>query len=1067
MHKKERTFRHVTTRERWVVSWLLMSGLWLALGVGSAIGAPAGEDMAAKLGCPTCKLLGSETVVLPYTGVAYQRVKLLDEKTGLPRSVCLVEGGFLADEESLLAAEREVRWKAIGAMDPTLAELVVSMNENALLPVFIWGKVALPDVDPDWLGESDLNREVWALTVEEACAKSRGVLIEILESHGIKVDYEVEGAPMVHGLAKASDLWAVAKSDAIASIDLDTGPGVPTSTTWVYSVEAGLPHVWGIDGTGERIALQLAEKPPAADYSTKVVIQATANPNGTVSTRSTWAMGAIRSRPGVIPGVPDLDQGIAPASLDYMANWDGYQGLVEMWAYNQGAKVLVYAVGSSFADQPTATNHDKYVDYYARTYRVLVVASAGNRDVPGRPCSSTYSYVQNKFLNGLVVGGTNDQDTRSRMDDTIYACSSYTNPSFPWWPTEVPHVVAPAKGGMEGLDAGGYRYEGTSASASIVGGIASLVQDRNNAFYSRPEGVRAVVMATAWENVDGGRLNLTDKVDDKDGVGEVSAARAVLLADPSNKKDGGQAASARGFDYGTMSFPGDFSRNWYNETYNVSLPPYSALQAVLAWSATSTCRNYQQGGDCGTVTPDNDLDLYLYEGGTVQATSVSSHNAYEYIYYYNPTGTTKNLTLKVYWVSGVASSAYFGIAWDTQSPTNCPDTELCGPAEDYSENEVFRVSNDNFGIVQVMTTRLGTGEWVAIWATTDGCERYKERILYRFLDFDGNAVGEPQEAAGCRNLPDHPSIDAAPLGNDRFVMVWDEETALDQRRIHAWVYLGDGEDSGVFQVSQQSQNQLQPGVTSAGGEFWVVWRDNLNSRIVGRRCTGAYPGSSISCGSEVVLSYYSAGIGRDMDVVRAATLSNGRFVVVWGRKPQGNQTQLVGRVFDWNGTPFSSEFTISDLYDGGASSPMVFPDVSAIGTNLVVSWRWEGIKAKVMTQNGSAVCTVQDANSGTYGYLSDFWVPVVTASTVDVQFRVAWLVNTFGGAVFVPFWRRFSAIDCSPQGLETRIDESGEGSLLMNIFLSHCCSSTAIAVWSVDCEDPASQTCVRARVLAW
>ncbi len=1037
--------------------------------MGPAIGAPAGEDAAAMVGCPTCKVLASETVVLPFSGVTYQRAKMLDPETGVPRIACIVEGGFLADEESLLSVEREAKWQAIGAMDPALADAIALLNEDAWLPVFAWGKVDLPDADGEWLADSELNQEVWGLTVEELTAKSRAAVRAVLQSHGIGVDYELEGAPVVHAVARASDLWAIAKADGIASIDLDVGPGVPTSANWVYAVEAGLPHVWGIDGTGERIALQLVEKPPAADYTTKVVIQATANPNGTTSTRSTWAMGAIRSRPGVIPGLPDSDQGIAPDSLDYMANSYGYQGFVEVWAYDQAAKVLVYAMGSSLADKATATNHDKYVDYYTRTYRVLVVASAGNRDVAGGSCSQTYSYVQNKFLNGLIVGGVNDEDTRSRMDDAIYDCSSYTNPTFPWWPTEVPHVVAPAKAGSEGLDAGGYEYEGTSASAAIVGGIASLVHDKNYSLRYVPEAVRAVVMATAWENVDGDRLYLTDRVDDKDGVGEVSAARAVLLADSANKKDGGQAASAKGFDHGTMSFPGNFTSNWYNEAYNISLPPYSAVQAVVAWSATSTCTNYQQRGDCGTVTPDNDLDLYLFEGGTERATSVSYHNAYEYVYYYNPTGRTKNLTLKVYWSSGTASTAFFGIAWDTLAPTACPDTELCGPAEDYDE-VATPVQDSSKGVQAPAVTRLGTGEWVVAWPTSDGCTG-QFKILAQFIDHDGVKIGNPYTVQDCSPGGTEPrQLRIEPIEDDRFVVAWHrnagDPTGFD---VEAKVYLGEkGSDawSPVFRPSIASSGwQMAPGLTTKDDEFWVVWRDIANDRILGRRCYDVNPGwQTNQCANEVQVSETSTGGSTYGDTTAAATLGNDRFVVVWTKYANG-QAKLVGRVVYWSGSSFAtSEFDVSP------AGTTVYPDVASIGSSFVVSWARDGVKARVLNSSGTEICHVDDANSGTYGYTDTGCVyPRVTGQSS--LFAVSFFLNQASA-----YWRKYTTTpdqngNCqgpAPGSIEERLDQdTSDQDQHPDLFVSDCCSTTAIAAWSSDCADPSWQNCINHRVLTW
>jgi hypothetical protein len=950
-----------------------------------------------------------------------------------------------------------------------------------MLPVYIWGKVDLPDPDPEWLSKSEVNRGVWYWAVETLCSKSRDAVRDALAGTEIIVDAEVEGSPVIHALAWASDLRKVSHSEPIASILLDEGPGIPTSVDWLYAVEGSLPHVWGIDGNGEKIALQLVEKPPASDYTTKVVIQATANPNGITSTAATWAMGFIRSRPGVIPGLPDPDQGIAPASLDYMADSYDYQGLVEIWAYNQGARTLVYAMGSSYADQGTQTNHDKFVDYYARTYRRLVVASAGNRNTAQGSCSQTYSYVQNKFFNGLIVGGTNTSGTRSRLDDALYACSSYTNPLNSTM--EIPHVVAPARAGAEGLDAGGYIGVGTSASAAIVGSIATLVHDKNNALRGMPEAVRAIVMATAWRNVDGGRLVLTDAVDDRDGVGEVSAARAVKLADPANKKDGGNAPAQKGFDYGTMHFPDDFSLGrvrWYTERYSIYLPAFSALQAVLAWSATSTCSDYTQPGDCGSVSIDNNLDLYLDDGSNPVASSVSTGNAYEYIYYYNGSNSAKNLTLKVAW-DGIykTTTAFFGIAWDTLVPTNCPDTELCGPSKSYVE---FSRAAQGAATQTPAVTRLGTGEWVIVWPTKEGCpqdEGPKYRVLAQLADYDGKPVGTPMEVAGCSSYQYSYQVQVAPIRDDMFVVAWHHGEGAAVNRdydVRARVFLGYkgpsptpfGVWSQEFTVAGGEGWQLGPGLAAKDDQFWVVWRDSYTRQIHGKRCYPVNPSwTPGQCTNPIRIDTTGTGDSFSYDdTTGAATLSNGRFVVVW-RKRVGEQHQLRGRVFNWDGSPVTSEFAVSPL----SSSVFLYPHVASLGTSFVVGYVQDGIKAIVMDSTGNEVCHVNNANSGTYGQLvSNYWLPKVAGdgSVFAIVFPLEVFQDNKG-----EFWRKYSTSaqqggECIPEGLEERIDTNhDDADSNPVIWLSSCCTTTAIVAWPSDCTDPVANACLNHRVLAW
>ncbi len=110
--------------------------------------------------CPGCEVLADQEVHLPFTGITYHLLKFHDPAKGAPVARAWLPGGFVADEAALHAAEREARWKTIGAMDPGLAEVVASLNEDALLPVFVWGKADLPEPDDEWLAESDLNAAI-------------------------------------------------------------------------------------------------------------------------------------------------------------------------------------------------------------------------------------------------------------------------------------------------------------------------------------------------------------------------------------------------------------------------------------------------------------------------------------------------------------------------------------------------------------------------------------------------------------------------------------------------------------------------------------------------------------------------------------------------------------------------------------------------------------------------------------------------------------------------------------------------------------------------------------------
>jgi hypothetical protein len=204
---KERKGARSTPGRQSAVTWIVML---LAVAVCVALFprrlvANMVPDVISKQ-CPWCRVLHDEQVFLPFTGAKYHRTILCNPKDQGPVYLVWLPSGVLGDEEALLKQEQEARWNSIGALDPSLFEMISSLSEDVMLPVYIWGKVDLPDPDPEWLSKSEVNRGVWYWAVETLCSKSRDAVRDALAGTEIIVDAEVEGSPVIHALAWASDL---------------------------------------------------------------------------------------------------------------------------------------------------------------------------------------------------------------------------------------------------------------------------------------------------------------------------------------------------------------------------------------------------------------------------------------------------------------------------------------------------------------------------------------------------------------------------------------------------------------------------------------------------------------------------------------------------------------------------------------------------------------------------------------------------------------------------------------------------------------------------------------------
>jgi subtilisin family serine protease len=193
--------------------------------------------------------------------------------------------------------------------------------------------------------------------------------------------------------------------------------------------------------------------------------------------------------------------------------------------------------------------------------------------------------------------------------------SGFLNPTSSFNDRVKPEVVAPGtnitslRNSSNWLQTG----SGTSYSAPAVAGTAALMMQRDTRLQEWPEIVKAVLMATAWQNIEG-----SVRLSTYDGAGGIQADRA---------------------DDVTRGFRGGWSGRNYNqssptnfEIRRVYLVSGRRARVVICWNQDT---NYSQYAS----RPAVDLDLQILRpNGTVQAGSYSYDNTYE-IAEFTPTTT--------------------------------------------------------------------------------------------------------------------------------------------------------------------------------------------------------------------------------------------------------------------------------------------------------------------------------------------------------------------------------------------------------------------------------------------
>jgi len=172
--------------------------------------------------------------------------------------------------------------------------------------------------------------------------------------------------------------------------------------------------------------------------------------------------------------------GIANESTVYIvsANEYGYDQAVELLI-----ELNVDVINSSVGPPDVTDNyssHERYVDYLVVTHNVIFAQAAGN-------ATGTQIVCPGLADNVITVGGYDNYFSSDVQDDQMYAYVYEENGGC-----EKPDIVAPANAPWD---------EGTSYATPYVSGSIALLLELKPSLASRPEVVKAIVLASCHRKV--------------------------------------------------------------------------------------------------------------------------------------------------------------------------------------------------------------------------------------------------------------------------------------------------------------------------------------------------------------------------------------------------------------------------------------------------------------------------------------------------------------------------------------------------------------------------------------
>lgn len=562
--------------------------------------------------------------------------------------------GHETDTDALRYAKKQSRLARHRFDDDLLEEVAKKPNET--VTAHVWFDVpeeGHPPTKSDVVALSPtevLARTSRASAALRQAADSLAKQFEAIAGKGAVVGIlggEEQITPMITVRATPQVLREIGDLDGVTAVGFAPNRDVGESTAWYYLdvVDPVANNFQGATGVGVTVAdvyggngfpnssmsgLAPGNCTPPSGPSFKCYCPAAAA-TGSGGAHMAETMGVIKSlNPALPPGVAKNATIILANDADGdVCTSNSVTGAID-WALTNGANVINRSAANSSA-------YSRYLDYRATISPFpMVVAAAGN--------SGNGSTVASNLYNGIVVGAARDKgDTNRNHLKTISTFSQSVNVSGGAAGHELPNLVAPGELIATNDGSGSaISVSGTSFSTpQVAGASATLTEAIHTKIW--PEVVFSLLMVGPEQSVDGGILDLSDAVDDKDGAGALNLA--VSWNATFSKLSPG-ATAAIGWDDDVITKAASPQGAYLNSGWTAVIEPGRTLRANAVLFTRNTCTL----GNASSCTGEEFVHFRLdaTSGGVVVKTSANFSSNYQYLTFANTGPNAISITLKLW-----------------------------------------------------------------------------------------------------------------------------------------------------------------------------------------------------------------------------------------------------------------------------------------------------------------------------------------------------------------------------------------------------------------------------------